>query len=126
MDTKRPIFLSFLRIEGLFGIFNYDISFDKNKKISVLIGPNGSGKSTILSLLNDFCTYWISGSIPPGGLYRSGSLFHSLLIKVDFEDSSAFCSYHFYDWDTNKRKLSITNSSGVVADFIFSKNLRLL
>ncbi|HRG62091.1 MAG TPA: AAA family ATPase [Burkholderiales bacterium] len=38
-----------LKIEGLFGYFNYHLKFDKN--INLITGPNGYGKTTVLSII---------------------------------------------------------------------------
>ncbi len=40
-----------LRIEKLFGTFDYDIDFDKNDGFTILTAPNGFGKSTILKII---------------------------------------------------------------------------
>lgn len=40
-----------LKIEKLFGIFDYDINFDNPENLTILTAPNGFGKSTILRML---------------------------------------------------------------------------
>ncbi len=40
-----------LQINKLFGKYDYDLNFDNNHKISILIGENGCGKSTILKII---------------------------------------------------------------------------
>lgn len=46
--------LKSLTIEGLFGVYNYDLQFSKSDddKISFITAPNGFGKSTILKFIN--------------------------------------------------------------------------
>lgn len=43
-----------IKIEKLFGRFNYELSIPK-EGILIITGPNGYGKTTILRLINDFC-----------------------------------------------------------------------
>lgn len=46
-----------VKIEKLFGRFNYSINLKKNKDgISILTAPNGYGKSTILKIINSFAS----------------------------------------------------------------------
>lgn len=40
-----------IKIEKLFGLFDYDIPLKLDERITILTGPNGSGKTTILRLL---------------------------------------------------------------------------
>lgn len=46
--------LKSLTIEGLFGVYNYDLQFSKSDddKIRFITAPNGFGKSTILKFIN--------------------------------------------------------------------------
>jgi ABC-type Mn2+/Zn2+ transport system ATPase subunit len=43
--------LSDIRIEGLFGQFDYDIKLNQEEGITILTGPNGYGKTTILNTI---------------------------------------------------------------------------
>ena len=40
-----------LKIEKLFELFNYDISFQKNENILIITGPNGFGKTMVLNII---------------------------------------------------------------------------
>ena len=42
-----------IKIENLFGMFNYDLTFNYDKKITILYGPNGIGKTVILNLIDN-------------------------------------------------------------------------
>lgn len=44
--------ISKLSVRGLFGTFNYDITFEEDQPILMLTGPNGYGKTTLLRILN--------------------------------------------------------------------------
>lgn len=46
--------LQSIKITGLFGRFNYELSFPC-EGIMIITGPNGYGKSTILRIINNFC-----------------------------------------------------------------------
>lgn len=41
-----------IRVEGLFGIFDHDISMKVDERVTIIHGPNGYGKTTILKLVN--------------------------------------------------------------------------
>lgn len=41
-----------LRIEGLYGTFNHEISFSSKDNIDILLGQNGIGKTTVLRLID--------------------------------------------------------------------------
>jgi predicted ATP-dependent endonuclease of OLD family len=43
--------LSNIKIEGLFGQFDYDIELNQEEGITILTGPNGYGKTTILNII---------------------------------------------------------------------------
>jgi predicted ATP-dependent endonuclease of OLD family len=43
--------LSRIKIEGLFGQFDYDIKLNQDEGITILTGPNGYGKTTILKII---------------------------------------------------------------------------
>jgi predicted ATP-binding protein involved in virulence len=43
--------LSRIKIEGLFGQFDYDITLNQEEGITILTGPNGYGKTTILNII---------------------------------------------------------------------------
>jgi ABC-type transport system involved in cytochrome c biogenesis ATPase subunit len=43
--------LSHIKIEGLFGQFDYDIKLNQEEGITILTGPNGYGKTTILNII---------------------------------------------------------------------------
>ncbi|MDR3366859.1 MAG: AAA family ATPase [Prevotellaceae bacterium] len=40
-----------IKIQKLFGLFNYDIELNQNEDITILTGPNGYGKTTILNII---------------------------------------------------------------------------
>jgi predicted ATP-binding protein involved in virulence len=40
-----------IRIQKLFGLFNYDIELNQNEDLTILTGPNGYGKTTILNII---------------------------------------------------------------------------
>ena len=40
-----------IKIENLFGIFDYDISFKKNENVLIITGPNGFGKTMVLNII---------------------------------------------------------------------------
>lgn len=40
-----------IRIENLFEIFNYDISFKPNENVLIITGPNGFGKTMVLNII---------------------------------------------------------------------------
>jgi len=40
-----------IKIDKLFGIFDYDISFSENENVLIITGPNGFGKTMILNIL---------------------------------------------------------------------------
>lgn len=42
-----------IKINNLFGMFNYDFDLNIDKKITILYGPNGIGKTVILNLINN-------------------------------------------------------------------------
>lgn len=52
-NKRRSGMLQSLKVTGLFGRFNYDLSFKED--IMIITGPNGYGKSTILRIINDLC-----------------------------------------------------------------------
>ena len=43
-----------IKIEGLFDLFDYDISLESEENILILTGPNGYGKTTILNIIYCF------------------------------------------------------------------------
>ncbi|MES2829464.1 MAG: AAA family ATPase [Bacteroidota bacterium] len=42
-----------IKIENLFGIFSYNISFKKNSNILIITGPNGFGKTKVLNIIDN-------------------------------------------------------------------------
>lgn len=51
-----------IKIDKLFGTFNYEINFEKNDGFTILTAPNGFGKSTILKIIRaaaagNFCYF---------------------------------------------------------------------
>jgi predicted ATP-dependent endonuclease of OLD family len=72
--------ISKLQIEGLYDLYNYDISFDdeRENQMTILTGPNGYGKTTILKILS---------SLKSKSLYYFYVIkFHE--IKISFSDAS--------------------------------------
>ena len=72
--------ISKLQIEGLYDLYNYDISFDdeRENQMTILTGPNGYGKTTILKILS---------SLKSKSLYYFYVIkFHE--IKIAFSDAS--------------------------------------
>ncbi|MGA1262843.1 MAG: AAA family ATPase, partial [Prochlorothrix sp.] len=45
-----------ISIEGLFGVFDYEIPLNQDDRITILTGPNGFGKTTILKLIYTLIT----------------------------------------------------------------------
>jgi len=45
-----------ISIEGLFGVFDYEIPLNQDDRITILTGPNGFGKTTILQLIYTLVT----------------------------------------------------------------------
>lgn len=41
-----------IQIRGLYGLYDYDINFRKNRPVKIVTGPNGFGKTTILKIIN--------------------------------------------------------------------------
>lgn len=41
-----------LSIKGVFGLYDYEISFENDSNVKVITGPNGYGKTTLLSAIN--------------------------------------------------------------------------
>lgn len=41
-----------LQVKGLFGLYDYDISFPQKPAVKILTGPNGYGKTTLLMAVN--------------------------------------------------------------------------
>ena len=60
-----------IKIESLFNLYSYNISFDNDPNILILTGPNGFGKTTILQIINRFssCNLWYFYYIPFGSLW---------------------------------------------------------
>ena len=72
--------ISKLQIDGLYDLYNYDISFDdeRENQMTILTGPNGYGKTTILKILS---------SLKSKSLYYFYVIkFHE--IKISFSDAS--------------------------------------
>ena len=67
-----------IKVEGLFGIFDYDIPLFIQDRVTILFGQNGLGKTTLLRLLNDF----FSGNYSEVALYSFSSL------RLTFSDST--------------------------------------
>ena len=70
--------LTNIKIEGLFGVFDYEIPLFVRDRITILFGQNGLGKTTLLRLLNDF----FSGNHSDVALYSFSKL------TLTFSDST--------------------------------------
>lgn len=44
--------LNSIKIDGLFGMFNYNLKFGEDSHYMILTSPNGYGKTTILNIVN--------------------------------------------------------------------------
>jgi predicted ATP-binding protein involved in virulence len=64
--------LSRIKIEKLFGQFDYDIKLNQEEGITILTGPNGYGKTTILNIV---CALFSGGSFDAN--YSKATLFFS-------------------------------------------------
>ena len=53
VDEKKQI--TRVQVKRLFDSFDYDINFQNEKNISILIAPNGCGKTTILNFIDFLC-----------------------------------------------------------------------
>lgn len=89
-----------ISIKQLFGMFDYSIPLNLDKRVTIIIGPNGYGKTTILKMVN--------------GLFN-GNL--SILFKVpfteftvDFEDNSKIL--------VSKKTRKIKNSRDILDVFL--------
>ena len=90
--------ISKLQIEGLYDLYNYDITLDNEREnqIAILTGPNGYGKTTILKILSSL---------------KSKSLYYFYVIKfreikISFNDASILNITQNYKLDTEKEKNS--------------------
>jgi predicted ATP-binding protein involved in virulence len=61
-----------IKIEKLFGKFDYDIKLNQDEGITILTGPNGYGKTTILNIIADLYADMYAGK------YRQHDLFLGL------------------------------------------------
>lgn len=52
MDTSKPTYIDKVEIKGLWGRF--DVDWDLNADVNILVGENGTGKSTILEIMYKF------------------------------------------------------------------------
>lgn len=64
-----------LKVEGLFGLFDYDISFDNPDNLTIITGPNGYGKTMLLKIVSN--------------LYRNNKTFFDIIkfnrIQLSFD-----------------------------------------
>lgn len=44
--------VSNFKVSGLFGLFDHNIAFQPNERITIMVGPNGFGKTMMLRILN--------------------------------------------------------------------------
>lgn len=51
MDTSKPTYIEKVEIKGLWGRF--DVNWDLNADVNILVGENGTGKSTILRIIKE-------------------------------------------------------------------------
>jgi predicted ATP-binding protein involved in virulence len=81
MEVKK------IRIQKLFGLFNYNIELNQDEGITILTGPNGYGKTTILNIIYN--------------LFNQGFFYFQ---KLNFELIS-------FSFDTEKR-IDVTKKKG--------------
>lgn len=70
--------LKVIRIEGLFGVFDYTLSLFTDDRITILLGQNGLGKTTLLRILNDFFA----------GNYSELAMYIFSTLKLSFSDGT--------------------------------------
>jgi energy-coupling factor transporter ATP-binding protein EcfA2 len=70
--------LKVIRIEGLFGAFDYTLSLFTEDRITILLGQNGLGKTTLLRMLNDFFE----------GNYSELAMYIFSTLKLSFSDGT--------------------------------------
>ena len=51
-ESVDKVFIDGVKVRNLFGVFNYNIDFRNEARVSILITPNGCGKTTIFNLIN--------------------------------------------------------------------------
>lgn len=64
-----------IKIDGLFDLFDYDISFENEEHLLILTGANGFGKTTILNIIYAICNFDIE--------YLQGYFFDSCILKFE-------------------------------------------
>jgi predicted ATP-binding protein involved in virulence len=93
--------LTGIKIEKLFGIFDYDIEF-KKEGITILTGPNGYGKTTILKILDALAS-------------QNGFFFVRLLFKkiiLEFSDKNTITLDKTIFKGTNSISILVFSSDG--------------
>jgi ABC-type transport system involved in cytochrome c biogenesis ATPase subunit len=134
--------LSGIKIEKLFGQFDYDITLNRDDGITILTGPNGYGKTTILniiwSLFNQrFNALWVVKAKSIALLFNNGmSLVFSILkergkgafinpiitvlqAEAFFNDEKTGVEKHVYDGSGTTVKFTM----GKITELIQSQNV---
>lgn len=102
-----------IKIEKLFEIFNYNISFDNNENLLIVTGPNGFGKTMILNIIFS--------------LFNRKFLFFQKLVfeKISFflQDDISIIISKKTDKDKSQVKFSFMHNGKVLEVFDYSDQL---
>jgi predicted ATP-dependent endonuclease of OLD family len=80
-DEVKPMRITRISVDGLFGMFNHDIGMKMDDRITIIHGMNGYGKTTILSMVNALFNKRYS--------YLRATPFKEF--RVELEDGSTVC-----------------------------------
>ncbi|MDR1949273.1 MAG: AAA family ATPase [Spirochaetaceae bacterium] len=104
-----------IKIEKLFGQFDYDIELNQEEGITILTGPNGYGKTTVLNIVFD--------SDHRGTGYYNSLIFDKILLNFDNDD----CSIIEKKYKDNREKWElITTWAKKTPKLYFIKDQRLV